>query len=76
MERGYSMKKPLDTVVKKFLFDTFELMAKNGDEIEVRRTVIRYLENGTFNSDDVIELNKMLDRVRESISMVEVPDGE
>ena len=76
MERGYSMKKPLDAVVKKFLFDTFELMAKNGDEIEVRRTIIRYLENGAFNSDDVIELSNMLDRIRESISMVEVPDEE
>lgn len=50
------MKKPLSAATKKFLFDTFAFMISKGEELEVRRTTIRYLEAGAFDDDDIVKI--------------------
>ena len=47
------MKRPLSAATKKFLFDTFAFMVSKGEELEVRRITIRYLEAGALNDEDI-----------------------
>lgn len=40
---------------KQFLFDTFEMLLKIGEELEVRRMIIRYLDEKKFSDADLAE---------------------
>ena len=55
------MKKPLSAATKKFLLDTFAFMVSKGEELEVRRTTIRYLEAGAFDDDDIVKIINIID---------------
>lgn len=45
----------MNQTAKKFIFDTFEMLLAIGEELEVRRMIIRYLDEKRFSDADLLE---------------------